>query len=79
MILKVISTDDVLFEGEVTAVHLPGTLGAFTVLKDHASLISSLTPGKVRFTLADSGEEKTVDVSGGIVDVDDNVVSVCIY
>lgn len=78
MILKIISADSTLFEGEVKAVHLPGTMGAFTVLKDHASLISTLTPGEIRYTDA-AGEEKSQSVAGGIVDVDSNIVSVCIY
>ena len=78
MILKVISAEAVLFEGEVSAVHLPGTLGAFTVLPGHASLISTLTPGSVRYDVKDAGRQ-AVEISGGIVDVDDNIVSVCIY
>lgn len=78
MILKIISADSTLFEGEVKAVHLPGTMGAFTVLKDHASLISTLTPSEIRYTDA-AGEEKSQSVAGGIVDVDSNIVSVCIY
>ncbi len=78
MILKVISAEDVLFEGEVSAVHLPGTLGAFTVLPGHASLISTLTPGTVRYDAKDA-DRQSVEISGGIVDVDDNIVSVCIY
>ncbi len=78
MILKVISAEDVLFEGNVSVVHLPGALGAFTVLPGHASLISTLVPGDVVFRL-DDGEERSVTLSGGIVDVDSNIVSVCIY
>jgi F0F1-type ATP synthase, epsilon subunit (mitochondrial delta subunit) len=78
MILKVISAEDVLFEGNVSVVHLPGALGAFTVLPGHASLISTLVPGDVVFRL-DDGEERSVSLSGGIVDVDSNIVSVCIY
>lgn len=77
MTLKIISADDVLFEGEASVVHLPGSMGAFTVLPGHASLISTLTPGKVRYTSA--GAEHSVDIAGGIADVDSNVVSVCIY
>ena len=38
MTLKIISADDILFSGEVKAVHLPGAMGAFTVLPGHASL-----------------------------------------
>ncbi len=78
MILKVISAEDVLFEGEVESVTLPGALGRFTVLDHHASLISTLTPGAVTYR-AGGGAENSVDVQGGIVDVDNNVVSVCVY
>lgn len=79
MILKVISAEDILFQGEVKAVHLPGALGAFTVLPGHAALISTLTPGEIRYTAATDGEEHQVSITGGIVDVDSNIVSVCIY
>lgn len=79
MTLKIISARDILFEGDVTEVHLPGTMGAFTVLRNHASLVSSLSAGKVVFSTPDSDAEQSIDISGGIVDVDNNVVSVCIY
>lgn len=78
MTLKVISAEQILFEGEVSAVHLPGSKGAFTVLKDHATLISTLTPGKIRYSTP-AGEEHTVEIEGGIADIDSNIVSVCIY
>lgn len=78
MILKVISAQDIVFQGEVKVVHLPGAMGAFTVLPGHASLISTLTPGDIRYTDA-AGEEHKISVAGGIVDVDSNIVSVCIY
>lgn len=77
MTLKIISAEDVIFEGEVTSVTLPGVMGEFTVLKNHASLVSVLDPGKITY-VAD-GEPVTTVVSGGLVDVDNNIVSVCIY
>lgn len=77
MTLKIISADDILFQGEASVVHLPGALGAFTVLPGHASLISTLTPGRVRYTAPDG--EHSLDIEGGIADVDSNIVSVCIY
>ena len=46
MVLKVISADSILFQGEADSVELPGTEGAFTVLKNHASLISTLVAGR---------------------------------
>lgn len=78
MTLKIISAEDILFEGEVSAVHLPGTQGAFTVLLNHASLISTLTPGRVEYDLPGGGRQG-VDISGGIADIDRNVVAVCIF
>ena len=78
MTLKIISTEDILFEGEVTIVTLPGANGRFTVLKNHASIISTLVDGNITFTTSDGVEEER-HVDGGLVDVDNNVVSVCIY
>ncbi|MDE6308693.1 MAG: hypothetical protein K2L81_00720, partial [Muribaculaceae bacterium] len=37
MTLKVISAEAILFEGEVDWVTLPGQMGSFTVLHNHAS------------------------------------------
>lgn len=77
MILKVISAEDVLFSGEVDLVTLPGEKGAFTVLNNHASLISTLVPGKIVYD--EGGNRKEVMIEGGVAAVDKNVVSVCIY
>lgn len=77
MILKVISAEDVLFQGEVDAVTLPGANGSFTVLRNHASLISTLVPGAVSYE--EKGHRSQIEITGGLVDVDNNVVSVCIY
>lgn len=78
MTLKIISTTEVVFEGSVDAVQLPGEKGRFTVLNHHASLVSSLAKGKIVYRLPD-GAEQSFDVNGGIADIDNNVVSVCIY
>lgn len=78
MTLNIISAEAVLFTGNVSKVTLPGTLGEFTVLQNHASLLSSLTAGSVRCTTAE-GEEKSIDIPGGLADIDNNVVSVCVY
>ena len=79
MTLKIISAEEILFEGEVTLVTLPGTLGEFTVLHNHASLISTLTAGVVKYDPSAGGHRVEMPVDGGIADIDSNVVSVCIY
>lgn len=78
MKLEIISAHEVTFSGEVNSVTLPGELGSFTVLKDHAPLISVLTKGVIKYTAAD-GAQELVDIEGGLVDVNENVVSVCVY
>lgn len=78
MTLKIISAEDVVFEGEVDSVTLPGQIGAFTVLKNHASIVSTLVAGKIQYT--DTNEDRhSIDIDGGLADVDNNVISVCIY
>lgn len=77
MTLDIISAEDVLFSGEVTSVTLPGAKGSFTVLRNHASLISTLVAGYITYVAG--GEEVKMPVQGGLVNVDNNVVSVCIY
>lgn len=78
MTLKIISAQEIVFEGEVTAVTLPGTMGSFTVLHNHASLVSTLSAGDITYTTPD-GSRQMQAISGGLADVDNNVVSVCLY
>ena len=78
MTLEIISAHEVMFKGEADSVTLPGELGQFTVLRNHAPIISVLVEGKVSFRTSD-GSEKDLSIKGGIADVENNVVSVCIY
>ncbi len=78
MTLEIISAHEVMFKGEAEAVTLPGELGLFTVLNNHAPLISVLVPGKVTYRTGND-VEKSIDIKGGLADVENNVVSVCIY
>ena len=76
MVLEIISSEQILFQGEVESVTLPGALGSFTVLENHASLVSTLDAGTIEYVTA--GECHSVPVGGGFVDVDNNRVAVCI-
>lgn len=81
MTLKIISPQEVLFEGEVKLVTLPGELGAFTVLRNHASLISSLTAGNVEYnqmSAEENSETEKISIPGGVAVVDNNIISVCV-
>ncbi len=78
MTLEIISAHEVVFTGEVVSVTMPGQMGSFTVLKDHAPLISVLVKGKVRYT-DPKGETGSFEIAGGVADVNNNVISVCVY
>lgn len=77
MTLKIISATEVLFEGDVDMVTLPGEKGRFTVLNNHASLISTLVAGDI--ACRHDSVTSTTHIDGGIADVDNNLVSVCVY
>ena len=75
--LKIVSPERVEFDGEVTSVFVPGTLGNFEILTDHAPIISSLEKGVVEY-VTDTGEKMTLNINGGFVEVQRNVVSLCV-
>ena len=45
-------------------------------MHDHASLISSLIKGEIKYT--EDGLEKSIGISSGFVEVRDNIVSACV-
>lgn len=71
----VLTHEKTVFEGKTESLKLPGSLGYFEVLKDHASLISSLIPGKMTIQQPD-GTKAVYAISGGIVEVNEDKVIV---
>ncbi len=74
--LKIVSPQRIEYQGLVESVLVPGTLGQFEILKNHAPIISSLGVGQVVYTTADG--RQTVDIAGGFVEVQKNEVSICV-
>lgn len=85
MKLRIISTKEIVYDGEVGIVTLPGTMGAFTVLDHHASLISTLVGGRIIYgtkaTETSEGDQHEMEIKGGIADIDNatNTVNVCVF
>ena len=75
--LKIVSPERIEFDGEVEQVVVPGTRGQFEILTNHAPIISSLDKGTVRYAVS-GGEKQTLDITGGFVEVQKNVVSLCV-
>ena len=67
--------DKKVFEGEAVSVTLPGTLGSFEILNNHAPIISTLNDGKL--TIRISAKDETIFfVKGGVVEALNNKVTV---
>ena len=73
--IRILTPEGTLFEGTATAVFLPGAVSPFEVLPGHGAIISALSAGPVR--VVGGGQEQRFDVSGGVVRVLDNVITVC--
>ena len=88
MYLEIVTPEATLFKGEVTSVAVPGVLGEFEMLKDHAPIVSLLGEGHVkiygeieldeevadRFTKADRGT--WLPINSGTIELKDNKVIV---
>jgi F-type H+-transporting ATPase subunit epsilon len=76
MLLKIISPERALYTGEVKQVTLPGASGLFMVQKDHAPLVSTLTSGDIIYV--ETSDETAMTIQGGVVEVINNKVTVCV-
>ena len=65
---ELVSPERLVFTGEVESVVVPGTEGEFTVLKDHAPLMSTLKPG-VLTVIDAAAKQSRLFVRGGFADV----------
>ncbi len=74
--VKILTSEARLYEGQASAVFVPGALCPFEILPMHAPLISLLERGTVRLREIGGGE-KEFTLAGGIVEVRDNTVTIC--
>ena len=75
MHIEVITPDRKLFAGEIKLVKLPGTIGSFEIMNNHAPIISTLEKGQVK--IIDMNNKTTlIDIDGGLVESKDNKIIV---
>ena len=75
--LTIISAESKVFEGKVENILVPGMVGDFLVLLNHAPCISSIRPGFLEFS-EETSDKQRYFVSGGIIEVINNNVSVLV-
>ncbi len=72
---QIATPERVVFDAKaVEAITLPTRMGEITILPDHIPLVSTLVPGEVRVKVG--GQEVTMAVSGGFIEVRGNRVVV---
>ena len=74
--LKIVSPEKVEYDGAAERILVPGTMGQFEILNDHAPIMSTLQKGTVEYV---NKEGKTsLEIQGGFVEVQKNQVSLCV-
>ncbi|MBO4849732.1 MAG: ATP synthase F1 subunit epsilon [Prevotella sp.] len=74
--LRIVSPENVAYDGEAESVKVPGILGNFEILNNHAPIISALQKGVVEYRNAEGSHQ--LDINGGFVEVQKNTVSLCV-
>jgi len=72
---EILTPDKRLFSGKTRLVSVPGSKGAFEILKNHAPIISTLEKGTIR-VVDEAGAEFTFDILKGVVECTSNQISI---
>ncbi|MDY6374151.1 MAG: hypothetical protein SPK91_07075 [Bacteroidales bacterium] len=78
MKVAILAPEKQIFTGEAVAVTIPSVKGSFTALENHAPIVSLLEKGEILVETNDSKEKLSFPVSGGFVEISDNIVTACV-
>jgi len=74
--VDVVSAEKALFSGPAEVVIAPGEMGELGIYPRHAPLLTRIKPGSVRLKLPNQDVEELIYVSGGMLEVQPNVVTI---
>ena len=86
MKLEIVSPEAKLFSGEVSIVTVPGALGSFQILNNHAPIVSTLIQGRIKIQgkitldevnkskFTQEGQNTYLDIQSGVIEMNDNKV-----
>ena len=77
MHLEIYTPDKTIFSGSIKSITVPGTKSPFTVLKNHASIISTLEKGKLSIETS-QGIDLLYIIDEGMIEVNQNNIMVLI-
>ncbi|BEV73058.1 MULTISPECIES: F0F1 ATP synthase subunit epsilon [unclassified Paludibacterium] len=76
MQVEVVSSEQLIFSGEAEFLVAPAQEGEIGVYPRHIPLLTTIRPGILRLTVPGSKEEVLVAVSGGVMEVQPEIVTV---
>ena len=76
MKLEIVTTEEIVFTGNVDYVSVNSVDGQIGILPNHISLISELDKGNLMWR--DGNKEKDLTIDGGFIEVMDNNVTILI-
>ncbi|HCJ52054.1 MAG: F0F1 ATP synthase subunit epsilon [Gallionellales bacterium CG_4_10_14_3_um_filter_54_96] len=74
--VDVVSAEESLFSGLAEIVIVPGQMGELGIYPRHAALLTRIKPGSVRIKRPDQAQEELIYVSGGMLEVQPDVVTI---
>jgi F-type H+-transporting ATPase subunit epsilon len=74
--VDVVSAEESIFAGLAEFVVVPAEMGEVGIYPRHAPLLTRIKPGSIRLKKPDQAEEELIYVSGGILEVQPNMVTI---
>src|ERR1700754_2958719 len=74
--VDIVSVEKEIFSGAAEMVIAPGEAGELGILPEHMPLLTRIKPGTVRIQVTLGGEEEVIYVSGGMMEVQPDRVTV---
>lgn len=74
--VDVVSAEEQIFSGLAEVIVVPGEMGELGIYPRHTALMTRIKPGAVRIKRPDQEQEELIYVSGGMLEVQPNVVTV---
>lgn len=76
MQVDIVSAEEAIYSGEAEFLAAPAQMGEVGIYPRHTPLITRIKPGAVRIRIPGKAEEEVIYVSGGLLEVQPEVVTI---
>lgn len=77
MFVEIYTAEKNEFSGEAKLVKLPGSVGFFEIMNNHAPIISTLGKGQVKI-IDNENKESFFEISSGVIETNNNKVIILV-